>query len=336
MAIPHQIRRLVHKVRQSDLVSDVEVHFAHIRVHYFNGIKEKWWFRDHNITGGKWSFMLPSDMDFGEDDPPLYIGHQYSVNPLEKSVLDSFFIVPKTLYLKANFVPLRFMVHRIIDRFKEYIKVIFTNDELIEDFMRLRSDRLSRFKYGRHYRLYGNITENPGHKLIEHFIGLDIKSLDTFSIYSAIDSCMRSWRDITRANINRFLYQNVAHPPTFYRLLFDKLDVRDTVMLDTNPEYGSKALGAYLSGCQYYYVDGHFAGGADDLGDFLDIRFYGANDRDVFDVVLVNEDDLDKYYGKGDSFIFWTSEPDKYDCLSKLEVNINPLYGQPTVYFVLI
>jgi hypothetical protein len=160
---------------------------------------------------------------------------------------------------------------------------------MIEDFLKLREDRLARYNWRRSLRIYGchgSGNAYGGRLLLEHFHNIgQFKGLaeawqDPRTIYYAIRGLMRRKKDLTRTTLVREINTygdrrragEAFLPCNFFRAVFRRFGLKGS-LADPEPGHGSKAIAAAVEGLDYYFGKGPFSDIAEDMGAFLDIEF---------------------------------------------------------------
>ena len=365
MATPPSIRKLVHQLNQHYLVYKAVLTYHEIQVRYHNGLVEHWLRGDSPfLKQNCWVYSLPDD--FGEVDDDLDIKYEFEINPLDDTHIlkKKYFKVKAEDYKKASFVAQRLMVHKLINKLLRsgFIKLQYPDEALLDDFVKFRSDNLDRFNRSgtsRIYASYGMTARPPGQKILEHFVpcgrydGLDeIKKVwrRPFNLYSSITYLMRTGQDLTRSAVHRDLIYGII-PPSFYRHVFNKFDIKNFTIADPNPRSGSKALAAVACDCDYHYQSSSFGDYADKLASFLGVEFKNVNARDAFDVVILDFNwkdssdifrSIEKWRSIGDMLIVYVHRntidevEDKYPPIQKISIDAKSIYGDESNYLLLI
>jgi hypothetical protein len=237
------------------------------------------------------------------------MGRQYKYSPLDEEykTFENYFLIKKSTYKKASFVAQRMLVHRLIERTQQegWVDLKYPRKLMVEDFLKLREDRLDRFNWRRTQRIYGVHGSGMGYggrALLEHFHDIGgLKGLaeawsDPRVIYYAIRGVMDRKRDITRSGLIREINTisgprragEVFLPCNFFRALFRRFEVRGR-LVDPVPQYGSKAIAAAVDGISYHFGKGPFSSISDTLGDFLGVQFHEASEE-RYDVAFLDFD----------------------------------------------
>lgn len=296
MATAPRIKKLARDLNDHPLVDSATYTHKAIIVKFKNGIKE-WWWRQRPDQKHWHAYRMPKDPGTASDE--IQIGREYNYGPLddEYEIFKRFFLIRRSVYQKASFAAQRLLSHRLIEMTQQegWVDLKYPRELMIEDFLKLREDRLDRFNWRRSLRIYGVHGSGMGYGgrlLLEHFheIGA-FKSLagawlDSRTMYYAIRGMMSRKRDITRAalirEINTLGGPRRAGEPflpcNFFRAVFRRFGISGD-LADPEPSYGSKAIAAAVEGISYHHGNGPFSEISESIGDFLGTQFFRMSEE---------------------------------------------------------
>ena len=192
-------------------------------------------------------------------------------------------------------------------------EIQYPRDELIEDFMRVKSDNLNRFNMGKGYvfnHAYSYV-KCYGHKLIEHFMSDECRDDRAFNLYTIITK-FNFYTKATKSIIMR--NSKYFWPPNAYKVVFENFDLRGKYVVDLFPWY-SKAIAMSMIGCEYYCED---VEKISPVMEFLGSKASKIEDRryDVaildFDYDYIDYELLEKWINRSDNQIIFVPA-DEYD-----------------------
>ena len=348
MALPPHLRKLTAELNKHSTVHEAKLSLHEISVRYKNGLQERWVTNsDRYKRDCCWIYDLPDDHGNPTDLP---IGKEFESNPLDDDHEEKqkYFALRSSEYLTSTFASRRIAVHRLIDRLiKEgWVDIKYSHNTLIRDFIKFRADNVSRFDRGYvDVHGYGARTYH-GLKILEHFVPWgnfgDEKSMvqawkRPFNLYSAICHLIKIKHDITRSAIAKVLRVSAygggirMYAPTLYKAIFSRFGIDGVTIADPNPGIGSKAMAAVSRQCDYYYGEGPFSESADEISKFVGVGFSRIEERDKFDVVLIDSNwntdifkllaDIERWRERADMLLLYV--PD--DCYGKIKSSFLPI-----------
>lgn len=289
----NNLRRMIHELDGHRLVRWIS-HSSKVRVRYTTGVSENWYLSD-----GPDDLVIPYDPFRGKE---LHVGHQYEY--ADNEALSKMHLISYKLWRRANFVSRRLVIQELLGLLlgEGYIQIEFPHEELVEDLQTLwKSDIYRAHTWRGMFLTYGHYGKggSPGRKIIEQFTSWgeygrrSIKqSWCPWVIFRAIRDLLRYKRDVTRHSL-MCLIGNRRTPhraktkyvcPNVYRVLFQKFGIKDMILADPHPSFGSKAIAAAMEG-NHYCTDADFA----PLESFLGVQVNKLNKKH-YDAVILDYD----------------------------------------------
>ena len=175
MALPAYLKKLTYELNKHPSVHKADLTVHEIRIKYKNGLSERWVRTESRYKKNCcWIYPLPDDPG-NPFDHLLPIGHEYETNPLEDDHEEKlkYFAIRFSDYQKQTFVSQRIGIQSLVDRLSDegWIDIRYPHDVLMGDFIKFRSDKLTRFDRYNLTKVYGyGPGVYHGLKILEHFV----------------------------------------------------------------------------------------------------------------------------------------------------------------------
>lgn len=198
---------------------------------------------------------------------------QYPIMPFDKdeAMKSTSFILKFREWSSGSYFEKRLSIQRLLNRLLQegWVHQLYLQQELIHD-LKYLVESADRHQYNKSILLYGRYgsRSKPGGKIITQFTDWSISGDRSISsvwskptmLYRAIKSNLRRRRDVTRHSVIYEIYRRNAGKkigvpficPNVYRALLNHFGLRNQVVADPNPGFGSKAIACILEDCQYH------------------------------------------------------------------------------------